>query len=129
MKKHTIKVAFISADSNNNLNYRQTRIAGYASPRKTTAVSNTSGVKQLDPLHEFKLMLEVCKERGYKVEDDESLIYMLYLGKDGGQLTWEEVEAPKVGEVKRLSRIVSYPTIVGQFYADSDAEMSEEVAS
>ena len=127
MKKHTIKVAFISADSNNNLNYRQTKIAGHISPSK--GVQRTRGVDQLDPLHEFKLMLEVCKERGYKVEDDESLIYMLYLGKDGGQLTWEEVEAPKVGEVKRLSRIVSYPTIVGQFYADSDAEMSEEVAS
>ena len=127
MKKHTIKVAFISADSNNNLNYRQTKIAGNISPSK--GVQRTRGVDQLDPLHEFKLMLEVCKERGYKVEDDESLIYMLYLGKDGGQLTWEEVEAPKVGEVKRLSRIVSYPTIVGQFYADSDAEMGEEVAS
>ena len=120
MKKHTIRVAFISADSNNNLNYRQTKIAGHISPNK--------GV-QLDPIHEFKLMLEVCKERGLKVEDDESLIYMLYLGNDGGQLEWEELESTQVGEVKRLSRIVSYPTIVGQFYADSDAKMSEEVAS
>ena len=127
MTTHTIKVAFISADSNNNLNYRQTKIAGNISPSK--GVQRTRGVDQLDPLHEFKLMLEVCKERGYSVENDESLIYMLYLGSEGGQLTWEEVEAPKVGEVKRLSRIVSYPTIVGQFYADSDAEMGEEVAS
>ena len=127
MTTHTIKVAFISADSNNNLNYRQTKIAGNISPSK--GVQRTRGVDQLDPLHEFKLMLEVCKERGYSVENDESLIYMLYLGSEGGQLTWEEVEAPKVGEIKRLSRIVSYPTIVGQFYADSDAEMGEEVAS
>ena len=127
MTTHTIKVAFISADSNNNLNYRQTKIAGNISPSK--GVQRTRGVDQLDPLHEFKLMLEVCKERGYSVENDESLIYMLYLGSEGGQLTWEEVEAPQVGEIKRLSRIVSYPTIVGQFYADSDAEMGEEVAS
>ena len=63
------------------------------------------------------------------MEDDESLIYMLYLGRDGGQLTWEELESTQVGEVKRLSRVVSYPTIVGQFYADSDAKMSKEVAS
>jgi len=117
MTTHTIKVAFISADSNNNLNYRQTKIAGNISPSK--GVQRTRGVDQLDPLHEFKLMLEVCKERGYSVENDESLIYMLYLGSEGGQLTWEEVEAPQVGEIKRLSRIVSYPTIVGQFYADS----------
>ena len=122
MKKHTIKVAFISADSNNNLNYRQTKIAGNISPSK--GVQRTRGVDQLDPLHEFKLMLEVCKERGYSVENDESLIYMLYLGSEGGQLTWEEVEAPQVGEIKRLSRIVSYPTIVGQFYADSGGGVS-----
>ena len=53
MKKHTIRVAFISADSNNNLNYRQTKIAGDIGPNKSV---------QLDPIHEFKLMLEVCKE-------------------------------------------------------------------
>jgi hypothetical protein len=122
MTTHTIKVAFISADSNNNLNYRQTKIAGNISPSK--GVQRTRGVDQLDPLHEFKLMLEVCKERGYSVENDESLIYMLYLGSEGGQLTWEEVEAPQVGEIKRLSRIVSYPTIVGQFYADSGGGVS-----
>ena len=122
MTKHTIKVEFISADSNNNLNYRQTKIAGNISPSK--GVQRTRGVDQLDPLHEFKLMLEVCKERGYSVENDESLIYMLYLGSEGGQLTWEEVEAPQVGEIKRLSRIVSYPTIVGQFYADSGGGVS-----
>ena len=127
MKKHTIKVAFISADSNNNLNYRQTRIAGNISPSK--GVQRTRGVDQLDSMHEFKLMLEACKERGYKVEDDETLIYMLYLGKEGGQLEWEKLESTQVGEVKRLSRVVSYPTIVGQFYADSDAETGEEVAS
>ena len=118
--KHTIRVAFISANSDNNLNYRQTKIAGYASPRKRKG--RTNGAHQLDPLHEFNVMLETCKERGYKVEDGETLIYMLYLGKEGGQLEWEELESTQVGEVKRLSRVVSYPTIVGQFYVDEGDE-------
>ena len=70
--------------------------------------------KEFDPIDSWNKIAEsLGKETNVFGQYEETLVSLVGIFNDGGIYDFEEVEDTKVGEVVRLSRLTSFPTLTG----------------